>query len=158
MTHKIITQNGHVAVGIYPVADMFDTVQHSDVFNMKNFTGCTFYIVKGVGTSGTSTITVSACDDIVPSNRTAIPFRYRKQSTLDTWGAVTAATSAGFDTTAGSNQVYEIIVDASELAKAGFGYVELTATEVVNSPVVGMVLWVGHEPNNPQNIPATVLV
>jgi hypothetical protein len=157
MPHQIMTQVGHVAVGIYPVADMFDGTVRSDVFNMKNYMGCEFHIIKGIGTTGTSTITVNACDDVVPSNRTAIPFRYRIQSSGDTWGAVTVATATGFTTTAGSNQVYEIIVDASELAKAGYGYVELTAIEVVNSPVAGCVMWIGHESNQPQNIPATVL-
>lgn len=157
MSRQILTQNGHIAQGINPVADAFDTVQRTDVYNMKNYIGCEFLIIKGVGTTGTSTITVNACDDTTPSNRTAIPFRYRAQTSGDTWGAVTAATASGFTTTAGSNQIYEIIVDGAEIAKTGYGYVELTATEVVNSPVVGCILWIGHEAMQPQNIPATVL-
>jgi len=157
MSRQILTQNGHIAQGTFPNADMFDTVQRSDVFNMKNYMGCEFLIIKGAGGTGTATITVNACDDAVPSNRTAIPFRYRVNTSGDTWGAVTVATSAGFTTTAGANQLYEIIVDGAELGKLSLGYVELTATEVVNSPCTGSILWVGHETNQPQNIPATVL-
>lgn len=157
MPHKIITQNGHVAHGLAPVADAFSGTVRSDVFNMKNYHGCTFYVYKGVGTTGTSTITVNACDNTTPSNRTAIPFRYRANTTSDTWGAVTAATTTGFVTTAGSNHIYEIIVDGDELGDTGYGYVELTAVESVDDPVLGGILWVGHEPRYPQDVPATAL-
>lgn len=158
MSHQILTQNGHIVQAKPPVADCLSGTVRTDVFNMKNYNGCTFVIQKGVGTTGTSTITVNACDDAVPSNRTAIPFRYRANTSGDTWGAVTAATTAGFATTAGSNHLYEIIVDAADIAKAGYGYVELTATEVVDDPVLAGILWIGHEPFQPQNIPATAIV
>lgn len=157
MSHQILTQNGHIVHGLAPVADAFSGTVRSDVFNMKNYTGCTFLIYKGVGATGTSTVTVNACDDTTPSNRTAIAFRYRANTSSDTWGAVTAATTTGFATTAGSNHIYEIIVDASELAKAGYGYVELTMVESVDSPVLGGIMFIAHEANQPQNIPATVL-
>jgi hypothetical protein len=157
MPRDIMTQRGHIALGIAPVADAFDGTKRSDVFNMRNYHGCTFLLYKGVGTTGTSTITVNACDDTTPSNRTAIPFRYRANLSGDTWGEVTQATDAGFTTTAGSNHMYEIIVDGDELGDTGYGYVELTAVEVVNDPVLGGVLWIGHEPRYPQATPATVL-
>jgi len=156
MPLTILTQNAHIAMGLAPVADAFSGTVRSDIFNMKNFSACTFIIIKGVGTTGTSTITVNACDDTSGTNRTAIPFRYRRQSTADTWGAVTTVTTAGFDTTAGSAQLYEIIVDGQELGDTGYQYVELTAIEVVDSPVVGSILWVGKS-MQPQNIPATAL-
>ena len=157
MALSIITQNGHVAHGLAPVADAFSGTVYSDVFNMKNYRGCSFYVYKGVGATGTSTITVSACDNTTPSNRTAIPFRYRANTTSDTWGAVTAATVTGFTTTAGSNHIYEIIVDADELGDTGYGYVELKLVEVANDPVLGGILWVGHDAAQPQDVPATVL-
>jgi len=157
MPHQIMTQNGHIIHGLAPVADAFSGTVRSDVFNMKNYNGCTFLIYKGVGTTGTSTITVNACDNTTPSNRTAIPFRYRVNTSSDTWGAVTAVAATGFATTAGSNHMYEIIVDAAELAKAGYGFVELTAVEVVNDPVLGGIMWFGHEPMQPQDVPATAL-
>lgn len=157
MPRDIITQRGHVVHGLPPVADAFAGTVRSDVFNMKNYHGCTFYVYKGVGTTGTSTITVNACDNTTPSNRTAIPFKYRVNTTSDTWGAVTYATTAGFLTTAGSNHLYEIIVDGDELGDTGYGFVELTMIESVASAVLGGILWVGHEPRSPQDVPATVL-
>jgi hypothetical protein len=157
MSRQILTQKGHVVQGLAPVADAFAGTVYSDVFNMKNYHGCTFLVYKGVGTTGTSTITVSACDDTTPTTRTAIPFRYRAMTTSDTWGEVTVATTSGFTTTAGSNHMYEIIVDGDELGDTGYGYVELKLVEVVNDPVLGGILWIGHEPKQCQNIPATVL-
>lgn len=157
MSRNILTQRGHVVHGIAPVADAFAGTVASDVFNMENYHGCTFYVYKGVGTTGTSTITVEACDYTTPSNTTAIPFRYRVNTSSDTWGAVQTATTAGFATTAGSNHIYEIIVDGDELGDTGYGYVRLKAVEVVNDPVLGGVLWIGHEPREPQDVPATVL-
>lgn len=157
MPRDIITQNGHIVHGLAPVADAFAGTVSSDVFNMKNYHGCTFYVYKGVGTTGTSTITVEACDDTTPTNTTAIPFRYRANTTSDTWGAVTAATTTGFVTTAGSNHIYEIIVDGDELGDTGYKYVRLTMVESVDAAVLGGILWVGHEPRYPQDVPATVL-
>lgn len=158
MPHEIMTQYGHIAQGLPPVANAFASTVRSDVFNMKNYNGCTFLLIKGVGTSGTTVVTVNACDDATPSNRTAIVFRYRLNTTSDTWGAVTTATTSGFTTTAGSNHIYEIIVDAAEIAKAGYGYVELNCVEATASAVLGGILWIGHETFQPQNIPATAIV
>lgn len=131
---------GHFEVGIAPVADFMDTVQSTDIVNMKNHGRVRFIVFWGVGTTGTATLTVEACDDVTPSNSTAVPFRYRRTAALGTPGAVTAATTSGFTTTAGSNQIYEVEVDAEDVASTGFGYVRLKCTEVVNSPVLGGVL------------------
>jgi hypothetical protein len=157
MSHSIMTQRGHIIHGLAPVADAFSGTVRSDVFNMENFHGCTFLVYKGVGTTGTSTITVNACDNTTPSTRSAIPFRYRANTSSDTWGAVQTATTTGFATTAGSNHLYEIIVDADELGKIGYGFVELTAVELVDSPVLGGIMWFGNEPREPQDVPATAL-
>lgn len=157
MSRPIITQNGHIVHGLAPVADAFAGTVRSDVFNMKNYNGCTFLVYTGVGATGTSTFTVNACDDTTPSNRTAIPFKYRTNTSGDTWGAVTVATSTGFLRTAGSNHMYEIIVDGDELGDTGYGYVELTAVESVDSPVLGGILWIGHDPKSPQDVPATAI-
>lgn len=130
----------HVEMGLAPVADAFSGTVTSDVVNMKNHGRVRFLVFSGVGTTGTSTITVEACDDTTPTTTSAIPFRYRRTAAAGTPGAITAATSAGFTTTAGSNQIYEIEVDAEALAASGYGYVRLKAVEVVNDPVLGGIL------------------
>ena len=130
----------HALKGLDPVADVFDTVQHSDVINLKNHHNCLFTVYVGVGATGTQTFTVDACDDVTPSNTSAIPFHYRQTLTGDTPGAITAATSAGFTVTAGSSKIIEIEVESQALAASGYGYVRLTSTEVTNSPVLGGIL------------------
>lgn len=72
-----LSSYGLIGMGIAPVADFADTVQSTDVFNASNYKQTNFIIVKGVGATGTSTITVEGCDDVTPTNTTAVPFRYR---------------------------------------------------------------------------------
>jgi hypothetical protein len=157
MPRTIITQNGHIVQGLPPVADAFAGTVRSDVISMKNHRQCTFVIQKGVGTTGTSTVTVNGCDDTTPTTRTAIPFKYRVNTSGDTWGDVTVATASGFATTAGSNHLYEIIVDGDELGDLGFGYVELNLVEVVDSAVLAGILVILQEPSYAQAIPMTAI-
>ena len=140
--NKILSEEVlHFVKGLDPVADAFDGTVYSDVVDARNYGTTHFIVFKGVGTTGTSTITVQACDDIVPTTRSAVAFRSRRcANSADTAGALTARTSAGFDTTAGSSELYVIEVDNTALAAAGYGYVQLKMVEVVNSPVVGCIL------------------
>jgi len=129
----------HLVKGLDPVADAFSGTVTSDVMDVQG-DGASWIIYKGVGATGTSTITVLACDDTTPSNTTAVAFIYRTCTTGDTWGAWTAATTAGFTTTAGSSQLYQIYVSAAELAEEGYGYAQLQAVEVADDPVLGGIL------------------
>lgn len=141
--------------GIDPIADAFAGTVTSDVVNMEGYAYACFTIYKGVGATGTSTITVLACSDTTPSATSAVPFYYRACTSGDTWGALTAATTAGFTTTAGSSQMYEIWVDAKELAASGYGYVQLSAVEVVDSAVLGGIVIELCNPRYADSIPAT---
>lgn len=136
----------HFGNALPPVADALAGTIGSDIFNMKNFGRAIFVLQKGVGTTGTSTITVEACDDVSASNSTAVPFRYRNIVTGDTQAALTEVDSDGFATTAGSNHLVVVEVDAVELAKTGYGYVRLAAVEVANDPVLAGILFIGVEP------------
>ena len=133
-------QEAHLAKGLDPIADGFAGTVYSDIVNMGDYAGATFIVYKGVGTTGTSTITVEASDDVSGSNVTAIPFRYKAITSGDTEGALTAATTAGFTTTAGSSQLYAIEIDSEELGDTGYQYARLKAVEVANDPVLGGVL------------------
>ena len=128
----------HAIPVLYPVADAFAGTVNTDVIEVQG-EGVLFEITKGVGTTGTSTITVLSCDDTTPSNTTAVAFIYRISTTPDTWGNWTAATTTGFTTTAGSNQMYQIYVDAQALAANNRAYAQLRAVEVVDAAVLGGV-------------------
>jgi hypothetical protein len=130
----------HYIKGLDPVADAFSGTVYSDVVSMDNHKLVEFIIYKGVGTTGTSTITVEACDDTTPSTTSAVAFNYQAITSGDTAGALTAATASGFTTTAGSSQLYVIYVDADAMLAAGYKYVRLKAVESVDSPVLGGIL------------------
>ena len=146
------------AKGIDPVANAFASTVRSDVYNMSAWYRALFVIYTGVGATGTTTITVNACDNVTPSTRSAIAFRYREILTGDTEGAVTLATSAGYATTAGSSKIILVEVDASQLSASGYGFVELTAVESVASAVLGGIMFIGGEPRYRAAIAATVIV
>ncbi len=130
----------HIVHGLAPVADAFaGATVNSDVI-LANAEGVLFLVYNGVGTTGTSTITVEACDDNVPTNQTTVPFYYRINTTSDTWGVWTAATTTGFTTTAGSNNMYQVYVDTAELMEEGYEWVRLDMVEVANDPVLGGIM------------------
>lgn len=147
----------HLVKGIDPVADAFAGTVNTDVYNMKNHHAIEFYIYKGVGATGTSTITVEACNNVTPSLQDAIPFRYQEIASGDTHGAMTLATAAGFTTTAGSSGLIKIVVRAQALT-LGYGFVRLNLVEVVNNPVLGGIMAALIEPRYDQDVQVTALV
>ena len=136
----------HVEVGIAPVADAFAGTTYTDIVNMEEHDTVTFVIFKGAGDTGTSTITVQACDDTTPSNTSAVAFRYRLTTGGSNPGAITTATTSGFATTAGASQLYEIEVRAEDLLSSGYSYVRLKAAEATDDAVLGGVLIVMDNP------------
>lgn len=158
MALRVQSQYGHWVKGLDPIANAFAGTVRSDVVRGGNHRSVTFVIYKAVGATGTATITVEANDDVTPTTSSAIAFKYRASTTGDTWGALTDATTAGFATTAGSSQMYEIIVDTDELSKTGYKYVSLKSVEVVASPVLGGILVMMGQARIAQATPATAIV
>ena len=129
----------HAVQGVIPLADAFaGTVATDIVENLGE--GVLFTRIDGAGATGTSVVTVLACDDVTPSNTHAVAFKYRINTGTDVWGAWTEATTTGFTTTAGANQLYQIWAAAEEQAHIGYGYVKAVFTEAADDPVTGAVL------------------
>lgn len=129
----------HFVNALAPVADAFAGTATSDVIKVDGH-GIEFIVYRGVGATGTSTITVLACDDVTPSNTTAVAFYY-KEVTSDPGDANwTAATSAGFTTTAGSNAMFRIWVPADLIGAENRNYAQLSLAESVDSPVLGGIM------------------
>ena len=148
----------HLVKGLDPVADAFAGTVYSDIVSMSGHNVCQFIIYKGVGATGTSTVTVEACDDVSASNVSAVTFRHAAITSGDTHGTYTTDTTAGFTTTAGSSQIYKIDVDAQALAASGYEFVRLKMVEVANDPVLGGVLINLLEPRVNQSVQGTVIV
>lgn len=143
MSKERFFQNVHV-VNAMPTAneaayeDLFAGNPSTEIVNLSNYDKATFIIQKAAGATGTAVITVESCDDVTPTTATAIAFDYWTCTSGDTWSDMSAATTAGFTTTAGADQMYAIEVNASELSGTD-KYVRLTATESVDSPVDGTI-------------------
>lgn len=154
-----LLQKMHFAIGLNAVADAFSSTVYSDVVNAKGYSKVLFLVHHGVGATGTSTFTVLAGSDTAdpPTASTAIPFRYKVMSTSDTEGALTAATTSGFLSTAGSNQVYAIEVDCEELGDTGYNYLCLKCVEGTDSPRLGGILVLMYGGRFQQDVPATAL-
>jgi hypothetical protein len=128
--------------GLDPVADALSGTAASDVIDMSAFNRIVFLIHQGVGTTGTSTITVEACSDTAAGAVTAIPFHYRIDHAGDE-GAIAAATASGFATTAGSSKIVAVEVREDALAATDYRYIRLKAVEVANDPVLAGILVIG---------------
>ncbi len=148
----------HIVNGLPPAADAFTGTVYSDIISMKNFEHISFIIHGGTGATGTSVITVEACDDVSGSNVSALPFVYQECVSGDTFGSITKAATTGFTTTAASNKMHKIDIDADVLAASGYGYIRLKAVESVNDPVTCGILAILTEPRYEQEIFDTAIV
>ena len=158
MSNHKMSEVCHFAMGLAPVADAFSgATVYSDVVNMKNYGKAVFVVITGAGATGTSTFTVQACDDTVPSTTSAVPFTYRNYDNSDVPGSVTAVAATGFTSTAGANRIHVIEVDAEALLASGYGYVRLKAAEVADDPVLGGILVILCDPRSTENVDATAL-
>ena len=125
---------------LYPVANAFAGTVATDIVKCESAVGIAFYITKGAGAAGTSTIFAQACDTVIPGVATAVAFQYRISTTPDTWGDwIQATAAAGFATTAGANQMYEIFIRAADIAALGFAYARLNMVELNAAAVTGGV-------------------
>lgn len=111
----VVAEEAHV-VNILPPQDV-DTGVESDVFSMKNHGHATIIVQAGSTDADAGNITIEECDDLTPTNDTAIAFDYYAETTAagDTLGSRTSATTSGIDVSANDNITYVIEIDAAEL-------------------------------------------
>lgn len=131
-------QDGHI-VNILPPVDITGG-KFSDVFSMKDFAHATIVIQVGVSAAAWTKIIVNACDDFVPTNRTAIPFTLYAQETAagDVLAAKQAVAAAGYTPSANDSIFYVIEIDAAELP-AGKPNLELSLTNGANSVIASAI-------------------
>lgn len=135
MFNRLISEVVHIVSGLKPAADALAGTKASDVFSMANYGRACAILEIGEGATGTTKVTVEACDDVSASNTSAIAFKYRRcAAETDVLGAVTAATSSGFDTTAGGGDRYVIEFQAADLPD-GYPFARIKCVEQANDPV-----------------------
>ncbi len=154
----------HIVAGLYPVADTFATAATTDWVSLANYRKVTFVISTGDATGNTANgvVTLNASAVAAGSSSTALTFKYRvchSSTTVDTWGALTDATSSGFAMTAGDNYLYtiEVLAEEVEAQAAGKYFVALTVTENSNDPIVANVIAILSEARYPQAVPVTAI-
>lgn len=153
----LMLEQMHVAKGIDPVADAFAGAnKRSDVYAMRDYESVVFLIYVGVGTSGTSTIVVNSCDDVTPSNRTAIKYYSRDILATDVQGAITERAAAGYIPAAGSSKIVLIEVRAQDLVE-GDAFVEIEFDESVDAAVLGGVCAIFFQGRYKEDVSPTVL-
>ncbi len=149
----------HFFRGIDPVADAFAGTAYSDIASLKHFRRIAWLIAVGSGGTGTSTVTVEACDDNSPTTTSAVPFHYRvlTGTSPDVPGTLTACANTGFTLTAGGFQMYLVEIDVQALLASGYAYARLKLVESVNSPVNGCVIGVLADPRDTYQVGQTQL-
>jgi hypothetical protein len=127
--------------------DIFNGSPATDVINLHNAQGVMFIVACNANAgSGAATITIEACDNVTPSNTTAIVFRYQLISTVDIPGTLTAAATTGVTSVGTANTMLLVEVDAATVAAAtvnstvGNKFVRLKATETQSDAVDGAIL------------------
>lgn len=145
--YKNFLETVKLVKGIDPVANLqTGSPVVSNEVNMGLYQQVLFLLYQKSGGTNTGTIvvTVEACTDVSGTSPTAIPFNYRKVPTgaSDTLTALTAATSAGFTTTANETAMYAIELSADEVAQAiaNKPYVRVKLTAGVVDAVLGSLI------------------
>ena len=131
-------QNNKLVNGLPPVADAFATQGYSDVIRIDDCESVVAFILTGSSADNTNTITVEACDNVTPSNVTAIVFTVSTIVSGDTNDAPTETAVTGKSFTASTaNQYYVVQIDAADVEAAnsheGRKYVRIKVTEAGNA-------------------------
>lgn len=146
-----------ISTGIAPV-DLSSAAATGKRIHLKAGTGCTIVLFKGAGTAGDDpTVTLkqhTAASSGTTSNLAIIDHYYLKNATTlagsETWtkktqaAAATIADPGGAGTSAESQQIVAISVNASQLAD-GYGWISLDVADVGTNAQLGAVLYLLHD-------------
>jgi len=134
----------HVINALPPLADQFTGSDDTDIIDAGAGEGVLFIVQTGaVSGAAASTVTVEASSTITATAVATVPFVYRVCLSGDTWGAWTAATTAGFSmvhTGSAANAMWQIYVDSAEIAEQGYQYVRMSTDETADFTVLAGIL------------------
>lgn len=135
--------NKFIPLAVAPDADVFAGTVTSDRIKVPGTGKLQFLVIKGVGATGTYTITLNSFAAATGGTGTLLPFRYKNATgaahEIDDADGYTTATTAGVLIAAGSSASTLVDVRFDEVTP-GEPYVELTTTEGVDSPIDGAVV------------------
>ena len=154
MAGKDLLMNHHIVAAFYPVADAFMGGIDTDSVCLRDYDQATLVIMTGaIEDAGISNlVTFEASTDAAQAGATAMAWHRRdclSSTTVDTWGDLTAVTSAGFNfanvvATGVANAIWYGTVTAAEVAAAvdGAEWVHATIAETVNKTITACGFWI----------------
>ena len=150
----------HIVPVLAPV-DAIAATQTTDVVDAGEATRLQFIVMFGVITTQDITITLEACDDIVPTTSPAIVFSYRLSAVVgtDLMGAITAVTvPATGCVVAVTDDGKSVLIDVDPAAlTAGYPYCRLTIAPTAGCTVSLMSALCLMTPRYAQNVVPSVV-
>jgi hypothetical protein len=147
-------------VGLSSPADSAGVAVTSDIVNVGKYHSVSLLVYLGTLTGDTAVVTVEECDDVTPTNNTAIAFRYRESgatTTSDAYGAVTAATSSGFTFAAtDDDHILMIDINGADLTD-GYPYVRVVVTPGGSASASELAILAVLRPRYPQSDQTTAI-
>lgn len=159
-------ENHMIVPAFVPVADAFDSGITTEVVSLKNYSQATLVVITGaIEDAGISNLVTMSASTNATASGTAMAFRQRTQpytTAIDTWTALTASTSAGYNAAAAfpaADVVWYFTVTADEVGSAleNADFVFATIAETVNKTITAGGIWILSGPRYPQAIPETVI-
>jgi hypothetical protein len=162
-----LLSNMHMVPAVIPVADAFAGGAVTEAVSLRDYSRAALIIQTGaVEDAGISNVvTLQACTSAAGAGATAMAFRRRTclySTTVDTWGALTDVTSAGYNfavNNAVANVCWYIDVTAEEIEAAlpGATFIRAAIAETANKTITASGLWVLYGSRYPQGVPATAI-
>ena len=153
----------HIVPALVPVADAFAGGVVTEAVSLANYRRATLVVLTGAieDTGISNLVTLQACTAADGTGATAMAFGRRVlpyTTSVDTWGALTAATSAGYNFAAGytvANGVWMAEVTADEVAAAldGATFLRANIAETANKTITAAAFWILSDPRYPQSVP-----
>ncbi len=143
-----------------PISDFVAAGTISDTVSFAKYQTAYFLIFHGVGTAGTNDLTVIPITEPGGSTTTAIPFQYKRVSSVDTNTAWVWATSNTLLTSVGSHQLYVIKVSADDLPLVSgvkYEYAYLNISDNDGAALLGGVIIMMADPRYAQDTTETVI-
>jgi hypothetical protein len=137
-----IAEQGHVAIGQYPIS--MNGLSTLDAINMEGYAHLSIIIVTGAANGTSVVFTAYASTDAAATSAEIIPFNYYQETTAstDVLGARTlnSTTALTFTNATVANQMAVIEIDASELPD-GHNWVNITESAATTT-TPGCVVYV----------------
>lgn len=160
-------ENTHIIPAFVPVADAFAGGLTTEAVGLANYQQATLVISTGAVEDAniSNLVTLEACTAADGTGNTAMAFRWRAMrysTTVDTWSALTAATSSGYNfasNNAVANTVWYATVSADEVGAAvdGGDFIRAVVAETANKTITASGLWILSGARYPQDIPVSAI-